>query len=198
MIAEKIIKLNEGYRDHVYKCPAGYNTFGYGTNLDACSVTIDDVEKAFDVEKLAHNCLVKDIAKIQESLSSSYSFFTELGEVQQAVLIDLAYNVGLGGVSKFKKMLTALDARDFGVAAEEMLNSNYHAQMIRYAYPEETEGLSKVATIDFYTSLHKRKQLRSMSNALSLQYDRLEGKYISLRSVKSTDDYIDFNINNYK
>ena len=203
MIAEKIIKLNEGYKDHVYKCPAGYNTFGYGTNLDACTVSVEDIERIqrnddAAVKELASSLLYSSVTKIDESLNREYSFFSDLGEVQRAVLVDLAYNVGLAGIGKFKKMLTALDARDFGIAAEEMLDSNYHAQMIKYAYPAETEGLSRVATIEFYTSLHKRKQLRSMSNALSLQYDRLEGKYIRLRSVKSTDDYIDFNINNYK
>jgi lysozyme len=41
----------------------------------------------------------------------------------------MAYNLGIGRLSKFKKMIAALDSRDYELAAKEMLDSTYAKQV---------------------------------------------------------------------
>ena len=50
-------------------------------------------------------------------------------EVRAEVLVDMAFNMGVGGLLNFRKMLAAIDQGDFGVAADEMLNSQWARQV---------------------------------------------------------------------
>jgi lysozyme len=217
-IATKLIKLNEGCKLEVYTCPAGYKTFGYGTNLevlDANSSAVQDVieltvawgdvdfgyrckqtglELAIDYisaeikEKLANYFLQQEILNCRYALRKHSWFTNDLSEFQQAIILDLAYNIGVAGVLKFKKMIEAIKQRNYGIACEEMLDSNYHYQMICYGYEKELElavnagyimGINFNAQVrTWYANLpDDSKKLRSASNAFSLQFDKPLGKY---------------------
>ncbi|MBL4664245.1 MAG: hypothetical protein JKY22_12005 [Flavobacteriaceae bacterium] len=56
-------------------------------------------------------------------------FWIELSGVRRAVLIDMAYNLGLSGLLKFRRMLAAMEVRDFDKAAIEMENSRWFNQV---------------------------------------------------------------------
>ena len=49
------------------------------------------------------------------------------------MLVDMCFNLGLSGLKKFTKMLTALEAGDFDTAADELLNSRWDGQVGRRA-----------------------------------------------------------------
>lgn len=220
-IATKIIKLNEGCKLEVYTCPAGFKTFGYGTNLevlDANSSAVQEVieltaawgdvdfgyrckqtglELAIDYisaeikEKLANYFLQQEILNCRYALRKQKWFTDDLSEFQQAIIIDLAYNIGVAGVLKFQNMIAAIKQRNYGIACEEMLDSRYHHQMICYGYKRELELAVNAGYImginfrrqvrEWYVNLSDdSKKLRSMSNALSLQFDKPLGKYKEL------------------
>lgn len=194
-IATKLIKLNEGCKLEVYTCPAGKPTFGYGTNLEALDKDI--VNQIYNIlakeslKALAVESLEREIINCKRALNTQKWFTDDLSEFQQAIILDLAYNIGVAGVLKFKNMIEAIKQRNYGIACEEMLDSNYHHQMICYGYSKELEKAVDAGYImginfnrqvrEWYANLpDDSKKLRSMSNALSLQFDRPLGKYKEL------------------
>ena len=207
-IAIKLIKLNEGCKLEVYTCPAGYKTFGYGTNLEVLdrlfkcagvagadvdfgsglNVAIEQINNSQDKEALAVALLQSEVINCKRALSKHSWFTDDLSDFQQAIIIDLAYNIGVAGVLKFQNMIAAIKQRNYGIACEEMLDSNYHHQMICYGYRKELEKAVHAGYImginfnrqvrEWYANLpDDSKKLRSMSNALSLQFNKALGKY---------------------
>lgn len=210
-ISTEIIKLNEGCKLEVYTCPAGKPTFGYGTNLEVldglfkCAgvtgadidfrsgldVAIEQINNTKDKEALAVAFLQSEIINCKRALNTQKWFTDDLSEFQQAIIIDLAYNIGVAGVLKFNNMIAAIKQRNYGIACEEMLDSNYHHQMICYGYSKELEKAVDAGYImginfnrqvrEWYANLpDDSKKLRSMSNALSLQFNKPLGKYKEL------------------
>jgi len=220
-IATKLIQLNEGCKLEVYTCPAGYKTFGYGTNLEVLSSnaykmpTVDEavgvnfaykckqigIDRAIkqindneQIQALANIFLNYEIVNCKKALNTQKWFTDDLSCFQQAIIIDLAYNIGVAGVLKFKKMIEAIKQRNYGIASQEMLDSKYHYQMICFGYEDELEKagvsalianvgliIAKNEVFRWYNNLDSDyKQLRSMSNAVSLQFDKLQGKYKGL------------------
>jgi Phage lysozyme. len=47
----------------------------------------------------------------------------------QGVLVEMAFNLGENGLSKFKNFLAAVKAKKYKVAAKEMLNSDWSKQV---------------------------------------------------------------------
>ncbi len=111
------LKKHEGLRLKPYLCSAGKLTIGYGLNLDA---GITDSEASYLLEKRVHNLTIR---------LQYLSFWMGLSGVRRAVLIDMAYNLGVDGLFKFKKMLSAINAKDFDLAAEEMECSKWFGQV---------------------------------------------------------------------
>lgn len=191
-IATKLIKLNEGLRLEVYTCPAGYKTFGYGTNLEVIDRDIDNATEYVNnvdcKESLATGLLRREIFDCDAALSKHLWFTDDLSDFQQAIILDLAYNIGVSGVLEFEKMIKAIKQRNYGIASTEMLDSKYHYQMICFGYKDELaesgiDSANKAEVMAWYNNLDEDyKQLRSMSNAVSLQFDKPFGKYKELFS----------------
>ena len=51
-----------------------------------------------------------------------------LGGFRRDVLIEMCFQLGAGGVSKFKRFLAALESHQWGKAADEMLDSKWSQQ----------------------------------------------------------------------
>jgi lysozyme len=114
--AQEYVKQNEGLKLKMYKCTAGYNTIGYGHNLDTKSIS----KIACDV------IFADDFAEVEEALVEILGIhFSALNEYRQAVLVDLMFNVGRSGFLDFKKMIEALKKAQYGLAADELLDSKY-------------------------------------------------------------------------
>lgn len=120
-LKELLIK-HEGMKLDLYQCPAGFWTIGVGRNLEANGISVDE----------ALLLLQNDINRCEASitgLDSFSGFWPALTEARQAVLISMAFNLGMGGLLRFKKMIAALQALDFQQAAEEMLDSQWATQV---------------------------------------------------------------------
>ena len=60
--------------------------------------------------------------------SSTYTYLLGDSESRQAVLIEMAYQLGEAGLMSFVKMRAAVSKEDFGTAAAEMLESKWATQ----------------------------------------------------------------------
>ena len=129
MIAEKIISVEEGYRDQPYYDHLGFPTVGYGRLIGSQNVPLGHYKgKIYEsAERTWLRCHIKSVE--EEILSSNISdAYKNCGEVQKAVLISMAYQMGVAGLSKFKKTLRFIEDGLFDCASMEMLESKWADQ----------------------------------------------------------------------
>lgn len=110
----ELIKQNEGLRLDLYKCPADRWTVGYGRNLEARGITKDE----------AQLMLENDVEYFYRRLEK-FPAFLKCNENRQAVLIDMAFNMGMSGIRKFKMMWAAISLENWQGAAIQILDSKY-------------------------------------------------------------------------
>ncbi len=72
--------------------------------------------------------LRNDIRDVMEQLEK-YEWYTKLDPIRQKVMIDMAYNLGMTGLLKFRKMIAAIELGDYGAAADQMLDSRWARQV---------------------------------------------------------------------
>lgn len=117
----ELIAKHEGFRASVYQDHLGYWTIGYGLCVDArknCGLT----------QAEARYLLHGRVDAIQAKLSESYPWYDKLLLGRKAVLTSMAYQLGLGGVARFKNMISAIERKDWNGAAEAMLDSKWAKQ----------------------------------------------------------------------
>ena len=90
-----------------------------GRNLEDRGITNDE----------ALYLLRNDIKSISNALTLKYTWFAYLDEVRQKVCVDMAFNLGIGGFSKFQNMIRALAVKDYQKAAKEMEDSAWYHQV---------------------------------------------------------------------
>lgn len=125
-MVEKLIahvKEAEGFRERPYVCPAGKLTIGYGFNLADRGIP----------EEIADIWLKRALVVVINELEPDLQDFPNLSDERTAVLIDMAYNMGVPRLRMFKKMLQALATEDYEKAADEMLDSLWARQVGRRA-----------------------------------------------------------------
>ena len=110
------IKQEEGFgnKGNVYKCTEGFDTIGYGTKLP-----INEEEATLLLEYR----LNKTRANL---LSSLYNY--NLPDEVWDILLNMSYQLGVGGVLKFKKMLEALKNKDYVEASKQGMDSLWAKQ----------------------------------------------------------------------
>lgn len=109
------IKESEGFRGEVYKDTLGFDTIGFGTKLP-----LSEDEAILILEHRLK-------AKIKE-LEQKEPFVNKLPLNKQEILAEMAYQMGVGGVLKFKKMWEALKRFDYKEASKQMLDSSWAKQ----------------------------------------------------------------------
>lgn len=87
---------------------------------------MDDV--GFSVEE-AIFCLENDIAKATRQADAAFPWFKGLSEARQWAVISMVFNLGISKFLDFRGMIAAIQKQDFNRAADEMLNSTWHAQV---------------------------------------------------------------------
>lgn len=115
---------HEGLKLNPYKCTSGKITIGVGRNLEDKGIT----------EEEALLMLENDIVYFEEQLRRKLPNFRSITPCRQAVLVNMAFNLGVKGLLQFKNMLAALINEDFTEAAAQLLNSRYAEQVGRRAH----------------------------------------------------------------
>ena len=129
------IKEHEGFRDQIYKDSLGFATIGYGhlvldtdPFIEGQSYPKEHLEKVFDGD-------------FDTACSNANKLIKDLPHHHQAkcVLIEMVFQLGIGGVSKFKMMWEALSKGDYGEASFQMMDSRWAKQT-----PKRAESLSAI------------------------------------------------------
>ncbi len=121
-----------GGRHRAYRCPAGALTIGWGHNLDAKPLRGLGPDSEIS-EAEAESLLRDDLAELAAQLDLRLSWWRGLGAARSAVLLDMGFNLGLGGLLGFRRMLNAARRQRFDEAAAEMLDSRWAGQVGRRA-----------------------------------------------------------------
>ena len=114
---------HEGLRLKPYTDTVGKLTIGVGRNLDDVGITSDE----------AMILLKNDVERTIDSLDRHLDWWRNLNASRQRALISMAFNLGIGGLLKFKKALSAMQEGRWLDAQEEMLNSKWASQVGRRA-----------------------------------------------------------------
>jgi lysozyme len=72
--------------------------------------------------------LRNDIHRVVEECKKKISFWSQLDNERQYALIDMVFQLGLGGVLKFRNMLKSMGVGNYKEAAEHCLDSKYAKQ----------------------------------------------------------------------
>lgn len=108
------IKEEEGFREKPYLDTLGVPTFGIGFT--------------YITEEEADWILAKRLAEIETELRVKYRWYDNLNATRQDVMISMVYQLGFGGIAKFKKFIAAMERKDYDTAAVEMLDSLWARQ----------------------------------------------------------------------
>ena len=118
------IKLHEGFVPKVYKDSLGKRTIGYGHLCVEPEQWDDDKEYTKEELELVFEKDFNEALKNAESLIGSKS----INHIAKQVIIEMVFQLGIGGVGKFKKMWEALDKEDYNEASLQMLDSRWAKQ----------------------------------------------------------------------
>ena len=129
------IKKHEGFVNKIYKDSLGFATIGYG------HLVLPEEQweegKEYSKEQLEHvfktdfNNAVGQATGLMDGMN--------LDDKAREVIIEMVFQLGVGGVGKFKKMWEALRNKDYGEASFQMMDSRWAKQT-----PNRAESLSKV------------------------------------------------------
>ena len=129
-IKEDLVR-HEGYVTEIYLCSEGYATFGIGH-----MVTEQDMEFTWPVgtpvedERILQ--VFHDDCKVAiEDAELLVSDLSSHPDRVIRVLVNMAFNIGRPRLSKFKKMLAAVEDKDYVKASEEMKDSKWYKQVGR-------------------------------------------------------------------
>ena len=136
----KQLMKSEGLRLEVYQDTLGIDTIGVGRNLEDRGITKDELD-ALDIPSIntvyqhgiteadAMYLLENDVQIVEDELVQAHPCVDRLDSVRQLVLVDMAFNMGVPRLCKFKKMWAAIHEEDFRTAAKEMLDSRWAIQV---------------------------------------------------------------------
>ena len=117
MLTELIAK-HEGKKLEMYMDTVGVPTIGYGHNLQTPIS-----------EKAAMQILEDDVKVAVAELDENMMWWRDLPEKAQIVLASMVFNLGFPRFSRFKKMIAALENRDFAEASAQMEDSKWFYQV---------------------------------------------------------------------
>jgi len=109
---------DEGLRLNPYKCSGDKWTIGVGRNLEAKGIS--EAEAMFMLDN--------DINEAKAGAKQLVRSFDLLSDDRKIVIVSMVFQMGKNGVSKFQNMLKAIELKEFGIAANEMLESRWAVQ----------------------------------------------------------------------
>ena len=136
---DKLIE-HEGMVLTVYQDSLGIDTIGIGRNLKDRGISREELDY-LDIPSMevvyehgiseadARYLALNDINIVENELCRIHPCVEELDAVRQLVLMDMAFNMGVPRLCKFKKMWNAIHENKFDVASKEMLDSRWANQV---------------------------------------------------------------------
>ncbi len=138
-LLEELVK-HEGLRLQVYQDTLGIDTIGIGRNLKDRGISKEELDE-LDIPSIDHvyeygiteaDAMLlaeNDVQIVEEELLRAHPCVEDLDAVRQLVLVDMAFNMGVPRLCKFKKMWNAIHENKFDIASKEMLDSRWANQV---------------------------------------------------------------------
>ena len=122
---------DEGVVRHAYEDSLGFLTIGVGRLIDSRrggGLAPDEIEYL----------LTNDVIEKSKQVLAALPWTTKLSRPRFAVLVNMAFQMGIGGLLKFKRMLGSIEDGQYSEAAMEMLDSLWAQQT-----PDRAKRLAK-------------------------------------------------------
>ena len=131
------VKKHEGYRNKVYLDTLGKRTVGVG---HLCVEDFWEDDKEYE-EKFLMTILEHDLS---DAIKGANDLMAENGcmdmnEKAHEIIIEMVFQLGKTGVSKFKNMWKALSGLQYSAAAAQMLDSRWAKQP-----PNRANGMADI------------------------------------------------------
>ena len=110
---------DEGIRLFPYKDTVGKITIGIGRNLADVGISQSEAFVLLD----------NDIEEATGRLLEALPWSQGLDAVRFSALVNMTFNMGIGGLMAFKQFLAALQSGDYAEARDEMLDSKWAMQV---------------------------------------------------------------------
>ena len=136
---DKLIE-HEGLVLTVYQDTLGIDTIGIGRNLKDRGISKEELDY-LDIPNMeviyehgiseadARYLALNDIAIVENELCRVHPCVEDLDGVRQLILMDMAFNMGVPRLCKFKKMWNAVHEQNFEAASLEMMDSKWARQV---------------------------------------------------------------------
>jgi GH24 family phage-related lysozyme (muramidase) len=127
-------KQFEGFRDKTYLDTLGNPTIGYGFNLNdknMRSLVPADVisgQRPLSQKEADSIFLVRYNQAAKDAFTYLGDDMLKLDPERQAIIVDMAYNMGPNKLAEFKQLKKAISEGDYNKAASEMKNSSWYKQ----------------------------------------------------------------------
>lgn len=121
MDAAKFIEDMEGNRLQPYHDSEGYLTIGVGIMIDERKGGGLTYEESIALFKMR-------LRKVELEVEDRFPRYRSLSKVRKAVLLSMAYQMGVNGLLGFKKMLAHIQQKDFYMASCELMDSRFADQ----------------------------------------------------------------------
>ena len=112
------IKHHEGFRSKVYQCTEGYDTIGFGFAIK--DLVLD--------EDIAEMILMRKLEDIMKRIQKKFDWWKSADSDVKDVVVEMCFQLGVSGFSKFKKTINHLENKRYGKASVEMLDSKWARQ----------------------------------------------------------------------
>ena len=125
-----LLQYEEGFREKPYLCSEGYPTVGTGIRIGPKGAALSNyqftVPREVDAVWLQYklNECMRDMLS-NERISKAINV---LDEARTAVLVSMAYQMGVAGLAQFKNTLYLVETKQFEEAAKAMLDSKWARQ----------------------------------------------------------------------
>ncbi|HEU4326647.1 MAG TPA: glycoside hydrolase family protein [Roseiflexaceae bacterium] len=135
-----LIERHEGRRSRVYTDTEGHPTIGIGFNLDRGNARARLRELGLDYQAVRSGRVELTDAQIDQLFAADLNQsiedardlvdnYDQLSANRQAVLADMAFNLGRNGLAQFRRMIAAVEAENWERAAAEMRDSRWYNQV---------------------------------------------------------------------
>ena len=116
---------HEGERLKPYRCTAGKLTIGVGRNIEDRGISKEE----------SRYLLANDIVAVENQCWEKFQWFRgeHLNDARKAAVMNMVFNMGIEGFSKFRKTIAHLEAGRWAEAADEAMDSKWSKDVGRRA-----------------------------------------------------------------
>lgn len=125
---------DEGVRNRVYPDTKGRLTLGVGHNIQDKPIRQEAVDLILD----------HDMQDAEDDARAVVTFLDALSDVRKAVVIEMAFQLGRGGLFAFQKFQAALAQKQWDAAADAMMDS----EVAKVEAPARWERMSNMMRKD--------------------------------------------------